>query len=946
MALDRGVSKGHSSAMSATDMAHGAASADWAGALARARKHAPFLADALDKLPDLAALLASGSLNAAMILAKQSGTDKPDAGVALRRERLALALVVGVADLAGALPLAGVVRALSAFADRALDTAIRDAVAQRTPDAAFEGFAAIALGKQGAEELNYSSDIDPILLYDPLTLPYRAREDAGEAAQRIARAVVQTLTERTAEGYVFRVDLRLRPASEVSPLALPFNGAVSHYESSALAWERAAYIRARASSGDVALGQAFLDTIRPFVWRRSLDFGAIAEIAALTARIRGHYAAGQSVGPGFDLKRGRGGIREVEFFAQVHQLIHGGRNPSLRLRGTRASLDALAAAGIIGADDALILGTSYDRLRTIEHRLQMVADQQTHALPADARALDNVARLDGHPGFENRFDGAALVAEVAAISDAVGARYDALLATVGPKGGVAAAAPAARPLTDELAALGFADTVALAARIEGWANGTRALRSLEARTAFEAIRPALLAALAKAPDPMRALLRWEQVLAQLPSAINVFRLLEARPALLATLVRVLSHAPALADELARRADLIDILIDRTAFDLPGSVAEIAEHLARGEAGDDYQRLLDRVRRRVGEMRFALGVQLVERACASTGATAGSDPLDVAAALSRVAEAAIVVLADAAAHEFETVHGRVPGSRMAILGLGRLGGGALTHASDLDLVFLFSGNFAAESDGRRPLGGTLYHNRLAQRVIAALSVPTAAGALYEVDVRLRPSGAQGPLSVSFDSFARYQRGADEFGAWTWEHMALMRARAVFGSDDDRAALANIIAAVVALPRDPGTLVADALKMRGDMAQHKPPRGALDVKLLRGGLVDLEFIVHVLQLRERTGLTPDLRAAIAALAAAGHVDPALGAAHDLLTRLLVTVRLMAPDGGYPPPASQPIVARLCGQEGWASLLAAVKAARTVVATQWAATFDEPIKMEDLA
>ena len=915
--------------MSSNETAKGAGQADWTGAIARARSHAPFLADALDKLPDLADLLAPGAIDAALAMARAAGDGEPDAGAALRRERLALALALGIGDLAGALPLSAVMNALSAFADRALDTAIRDAIARRTPDAEFRGFCAIALGKQGAEELNYSSDIDPILLYDPKTLPHHAREEAGEAAQRIARTVVQTLTARTELGYVFRVDLRLRPASEVSPLAIPLNGAISHYESSALAWERAAYIRARAAAGDVAMGQAFLDTIRPFVWRRSLDFGAIAEIAALTARIRVHYAAGQQVGPGFDLKRGRGGIREVEFFAQVHQLIHGGRDPSLRLRGTRPALDALAAAGIIAVEDAAVLGASYDRLRTIEHRLQMVGDQQTHALPANAAALDNVARLDG------LHDGAALVAEVAAISDAVGAHYDALLATVGPKAaGVRVAPPAGPRLREQLATLGFADTEALAARIEGWTSGsTRALRGPEARAAFDAVRPALLAALAEAPDPMRALLRWEQVLAQLPSAINVFRLLEARPALLAVMVKVLSHAPVLADELARRADLIDILIDRTAFDLPGSVADIAVGLARSEAGDDYQRLLDRVRLRVGELRFALGVQLIE---------GGHDPLDVAAALARVAEAAIMVLGEAATREFEKAHGRVPGSRMAILGLGRLGGGALTHASDLDLVFLFSGDFWAESVGRKPLGGTLYYNRLAQRVIAALSVPTAAGALYEIDVRLRPSGAQGPLAVSFDSFARYQREQ----AWTWEHMALMRARPVFGEPGDRAGLADIIAAVAAQPRDHATLCADAVKMRGDIAQHKPPRGPLDVKLLRGGLVDVEFIVHVLQLRERTALTPDLRTAIGGLAAAALVDPEFGAAHDLLTRLLVTVRLMAPDGGYPPPASQPIVARLCGQDDWKSLLGALKAARETVAAQWAATFGETIALEQPA
>lgn len=916
---------------------------DWTHALARVRAHAPFLARALDRRPDLAALLAAGEAQAALDLARAAGAGVADVGVALRRERLALSLVLAVGDLAGAFDLAMVTGELSALADRALDAAIAAAIRRRVPDAEWDGsgcgMAAIALGKHGAGELNYSSDIDPILLYDPARLPRRERDDPGEAADRVARAVVEILSRVTEEGHVFRVDLRLRPAAEISPLALSFDAAIGHYESSALPWERAAYIRARAAAGDVAAGAAFLDTIRPFVWRRSLDFGAIDEIGRLARRIRDHYAGGQAVGPGYDLKRGRGGIREVEFFAQTHQLIHGGRNPALRLRGTRAALDALARAGIIASDDAVVLGESYDRLRTLEHRLQMVADQQTHSLPTSAAALDTVAALDGLP------DGAALVAELAAISERVGTRFDSLIAAYEPLGTTArgSAAPALVPdqtpdqtiaepasLAHDLAALGFADAGTLATRIEAWDNGQfRALRSEAARAAFARCRPALLRALAAAPDPSRALLRWEGLLAGLPSAINVFRLLEARPALFGVVMRVLAHAPALADALARRADLLDTLIDHSAFDLPGSVEAIAALLGRCERGDDYQCLLDAVRRKVGELRFTLGVQLIEHR---------RDPLAVAAALSRVAEAAIGVLAHAATQEFAAVHGTVPGGQLIVLGLGRLGGGALTHASDLDLIYLFSGDHLAESDGARPLGGTLYFNRLAQRVSAALSAPTAAGALYEVDTRLRPSGTQGPLAVSLDSFARYQCE----GAWTWEHMALCRARPLHGLPGDRAALARIIDTALHIPRDPAVLRADVLKMRGDMARHKPPRGPLDVKLARGGLVDLEFLVHYLQLREGAGLDPDLGHAVSALIAAGLLPPGLHAAHDLLTRLLVVVRLVAPDGAFPPEASRGIVAQACGAADWADLLAAVAAARQAVAEAWHRTFAERLEI----
>jgi len=885
----------------------------------------------MDRLPDLLALLAAGEGEAALAYARVAGDGAPTIGSALRRERLALALALAVGDLAGAFPLARVMGELSSFADRAMDAAIADAIRRRVPGQVLgqmpenepAGFIALALGKHGAGELNYSSDIDPILLYDPITLPCRARDDPGEVAQKVARTLVETLSHIDGEGYVFRVDLRLRPASEVSPLAIPLDAALTHYESSALAWERAAFIRARACAGDVAAGEAFLAAIRPFIWRKSLDFGAIDEIGRLTAQIRSSSKSAWLVGPGFDLKKGRGGIREVEFYAQTHQLIHGGRNPSLRLRGTRASLDALAAAGIIPAADAQLLGESYDRLRTLEHRLQMVADQQTHQLPQEWAAIDALAQLDGAK------DSDRLLAEITTITQAVGERYDALIAANRPSG----AAPALRPadLPTDLAALGFVDPKAVAERITAWNSGKlRALRSDAARAAFEAIQPALLASFAAAPEPDRALLRWEQLLAGLPSAVNLFRLLEARPGLLELLARILSIAPTLADELARRADLLDPLIDASAFDLPGDVLALAADFATCEAGDDYQRVLDCVRRKVGELRFALGVQLIE---------AASDPLAIAAALCRIAEAAIQVLAEATIAEFEAKHGRVPGGELVILGLGRLGGGVLTHMSDLDLVYVFTGDHSAESEGPRPLGATLYFNRLCQRISAALSVPTAEGSLYEVDTRLRPSGTQGPLAASLSSFERYQREA----AWNWEHMALTRARPLFGSDAARAQLGAIIHTVLTAPRDSAKLREDVLEMRAEMARHKPAKGPLDAKLARGGLVDLEFLIHFLQLRGGQGLSPSLGEAITLLAKAGLLPASLISAYNGMTRLLVAARLLAPDAQIPPPAARAVLAKACGCSDWKGVLSNLTAARADVAAAWRDVFGEILEIE---
>ena len=891
----------------------------WMDALARARAHAPFLRHALDRQPQLEELLRSGDAAAALEWAQAAGSTIDDAAIALRRQRLALAATLAIGDLAGAFPLALVMQRLSAFADHALDRAISDAITRRVEDAEPVGMSGIALGKHGAGELNYSSDIDPILLYDPDTLPRRTRDEPGEAAQRYARDVVQMLSSVTADGYVFRVDLRLRPASEVSPLAISFGAALSHYESSALAWERAAYIRARAASGDCAAGQQFLAQITPFVWRRSLDFQAITEISRLTARIRQTYKGPLTPSPGFNVKQGRGGIREVEFFAQTHQLIHGGRDPSLRLRGTRAALDALAQAGIIQALDAQELGEAYDRLRVIEHRLQMVDDHQTHTLPS-GDALDNVALLGGYAGAE------ALLADLGTITALVADRFDRLIdAEPGPKGG----ALSVDALERDLGEMGFARPDMLAARVRGWSDGRyRALRSPAAIEAFDAILPALLEALATAPDPDRALIRWESVLGKLSSAINLFRLLEARPALLDRLVRILTLADPLAEDLARKPALLDILIDQSALDLPGPVTALEQAMTLDDP--DYEGQLDRIRIVTGEKRFALGVQLIE---------AVHDPLDIAAGLSRLAEASLAVAQRACEREYAHTHGRIAGSELVTIGLGRFGGGMLTHASDLDMIYLFSGSHDGESDGRRPLGATLYFNRLAQRVSGALSVPTAQGALYEVDTRLRPQGAQGPLAVSIEAFERYQR-AD---AWTWEHMALTRARVLTGSDQVRSTLDALIADVLAQPRDREMLRTDVLAMRADMAAHKAPKGPLDAKLLRGGLVDLEFLVHFLQLRERTGFDPDLGVALKHLAEAGLVPASLPDAYAMMARLLVAARLLAPELGPPPAAASDALARACGMGNLDALLRLFTEARTEVAAAWHAIFGLTLEID---
>jgi len=880
-------------------------------ALERASRHAPFLAGLIRRHGDLVdAFLAHGA--APLIAADKSEANATPGPVPvdlrLRRQRLALAVALG--DLAGELTLERVTAALSDFADAALDTALSWCSEKIAGSPSRDGFAVIALGKLGSRELNYSSDIDLILIYDPDRVPRRARDEPAQGAQRLARELVDVIGAQTEHGRVFRVDLRLRPTPDITPIALPVDAAISHYESQALAWERAAFIRARAAAGDARLGGDFLATIQPFIWRRALDFGQIRAIGDVSSRIRDHYASGQAFGPGYDLKRGRGGIREVEFLAQTHQLIHGGRQPALRQPATVPALDALAGAGIVSRDEADVLANGYRLLRTIEHRVQMIDDRQTHSLPHRAAALDRVARLHGIE------DGDGLIAALAEPVEAIGTIYDRLIEPDDYRR--LPAAPAT--LADHFDDAGFADIDKARRIVESWRSGRYpSLRSRAAQDALETMLDDIVGRLAEAPDPDAALLGLDAVLAKVPSSLNLFRLLDARPRVLEVLTDILSFAPALAHDLGKRSDLLDGLIDRHVAGDRLAPQELAARLAWAAGAPDYETVLDRVRAVVGEYRFATGTRLID----------GCDPIDAAHDYAAIAEQAVRLLADTAIAEHRRAHGLIADSELAILALGRFGGGALTHASDLDLIFLFTGTFSAQSDGPRPLGATRYYNRLAQRIIAALSVPTATGGLYDVDVRLRPSGEQGPLSVSVDSFLDYQSG----NAWTWEHMSLTRARTVYGSDAARDAIDSAIHAILSRPRDRATLIADAVKMRRDIAAAKPPRGPFDAKLVPGGLVDLEFAVHVTQLAERRGLDPDLQAAVQALAQAGLAPADMPRAHDFLTRLLVTLRLVAPGLIAPNAARRTLIARACRVDDWDTLVAQYRAARQLVADWWA-------------
>ena len=876
-------------------------------ALERANAHSPFLREAALARPDIADLFVERGSIAAVELATSSSGDQLEQR--LRRERHGLSLAVALGDIAGELSLEEVTRLLSDFADRAIDEVVAAAIRERVPEADPMGFAVIAMGKLGSFELNYSSDVDLLLVFDPETLPRRPRDDPGEAAVRLGRRLIEMLQKRTADGYVERVDLRLRPAPEVTPIVLPVNAAISHYESSALPWERAAFIRARAAAGDTKLGRRFLDAIHPFIWRRSLDFGVIEDVRQISARIRDHFAQNAHIGPGYDLKRGRGGIREVEFFVQIQQMIHGGRDVSVRPPATLDAIQALLSAGRLEKPIANTLGKAYRLLRTVEHRVQMIDDAQTHLLPQSEAALDNVAELHGLE------DGAALLDLLRPYTEDAGAIFDSLAPDQAEQ-----LSTDPDLLKDELATLGFGNTATAVRHVTDWRSGkARSVRSPPAQQAFEAMLPGLLSAIAAGADPNHALNRLGDIVERLSSGVNFFRLLEARPALARLFAMILAHAPTLADQLARRPELIEGLFDASCFEMPPPSDEFASVLADAMRGHPYDVALDRVRRLVNERRFALGVQLIDRR---------RDPLEVSRGYARVAEGAVVALGHAASVEFEKAHGVFPGGGLVILGLGRLGGCSLTHASDLDLIYLHGEEQGGMSSGAKPLGPNNYFNRLASRVTAALSVPTAAGRLYEIDTRLRPEGAKGMLVVSLEAFERYQRHE----AWTWEHMALCRARPVFGAPETKERAAAMIEGILRMPRDPAKVAGDAARMRAEMQRHKPPRSALDVKLGPGGLVDLEFAIHVLQLTKHVGLHPRLDIALEELAAQSLIAQDIIEAMRLLSRMLVMMRLVAPGDVKPTSETRQLMAEACGAANWNELLAEHDAARQRIGSLW--------------
>ena len=841
-----------------------------AGLIAGAAGSAPYLAGLIDREAEwlAPALHAEPEEALAALIAEAAGLSPAALDGGLRRLKRRAGLIVALADLGGVWDLATVTQAWSDFADACVAVALASHVAaqarrgripgQTEADALRDGagMVVLAMGKMGAGELNYSSDIDLICLFDETRFDGPAEEmEARAGFIRATRAMAASLNDMTQDGYVFRTDLRLRPDASVTPVCISMAAAERYYEAEGRTWERSAYIKARPAAGDLAAGARFLATLTPFVWRRHLDFAAVAETMDMRQRIREHKGLHGADLEGRNLKLGRGGIREIEFFAQTRQLVAGGRDASLRQRRTVRALAALARADWITPEVAAELAGHYSALREAEHRLQMIDDAQTHILPKAPEGFDRLARLSGQ-GDTTRYR-AELLARLEVVERITGDLY------------------APRTRGADLPALG-----PVAQDIVARWPGYPALRSERGQAIFRRLKPDLLARLARAPRPDEALSSFDGFLRGLPAGVQLFSLFEANPSLVDLICDICATAPGLARYLARNSGVLDAVLDGGFFAPWPGPGPLAEDLARRLAPLDYEAQLNAARRWHRDWHFRIGVHLLR-------GLVGAD--EAAAQYGDLATAVLSALWPAVCADIAHRHGPAPGRGGVVLAMGSLGAGEMTATSDLDLIVIFDAAGAEMSEGRRPLDPRGWFAKATKALITALSAPTGEGKLYDVDMRLRPSGGQGPVATALGAFARYQR--DE--AWTWEHMALTRARAVAGDAGLRADVEAVRAAVLAARAGDAEVLRDAADMRARLRKAGRAGGTWAVKDGAGGLQDMALLAQALAL---ISASPERRppGQIAAAVAAGHLAPADGAAlaeaYRLFSALLQGQRLL--------------------------------------------------------
>lgn len=819
--------------------------------------NSPFLTFAIERDPGFFRDLLEQGPDAVVerVMAELTGEDiraQDEAGLAraLRVAKRRVALAVAVADIGGLWSLEQVTGALSRLAEVALSRAsahLLKAFARRgvftlrhedDPERD-SGLIILGMGKLGARELNYSSDIDIIVLFDAERVRTSQPTTLQTQFVRLTRGLMRLMDERTADGYVFRTDLRLRPDPGSTPIAISVLAAEHYYESLGQNWERAAMIKVRPVAGDLEAGARFVDGLRPYVWRKNLDFAAIQDVHSIKRQINAHRGGEAIAVGGHNVKLGRGGIREIEFFAQTQQLIWGGKEPRLRTNGTVPALRALVEVERVTPEAMEELVAAYRFLRRLEHRLQMIDDKQTHVVPEDEEELRRVAVFMGHADRE------AFARDLLFHLRRVERHYAALFEdepdlSLGSVEGGNLVFTGGEPDPDTLRTLerlGFKSPQAVDGAVRGWHHGRyRATRSTRARELLTEMMPRLLQSLGATAAPDVAFARFDAFLERLPSGVQLFAMIHANPHLLELMAEIMGGAPRLADHLAHHPQVLESVLSGDFFEEPPAPEDLDLELDRLlTQARSFEEVLDITRRWAADRRFQVGVQCLQDHLATGRA---------GLALGNIADTALGRLLPRVEDEFATRHGRLPGMGMVIVAMGKLGGREMTPTSDLDLIFVYdTPDLGARSDGERPLPATQYFARFSQRMINAVTARTAEGGLYEVDMRLRPSGKAGPIASTLEAFTRYHHEQ----AWTWEHMALTRARVVAGPGELRRKVEAVIRDTLTRPRDSDRLLCDVASMRSRMEQEHGTDVIWEIKHLRGGLVDVEFIAQYLSLR---------------------------------------------------------------------------------------------------
>lgn len=747
----------------------------------------------------------------------------------LRIAKREASLLIALADISGLWPLEMVTAAMSDFAERSTQAAVNFLLLQAhnkkeiilpfpgMPERE-SGFFVLAMGKMGARELNYSSDIDLIVLFDKQKATEAGVENPQQYFPKLTRELSRILQERTGDGYVFRVDLRLRPDPASTPVALSTAGAITYYETVGQNWERAALIKARPVAGDAASAFQFLKQISPFIWRKHLDFAAIADIQSIKRQMDARGGNGIDIA-GHNIKVGLGGIREIEFFVQIHQLIWGGRKVELRLSGTCRALETLAECELITTELADKLKESYRLYRTVEHRLQMVEDQQTHTLPKEEALLLKLAQFSGFADYAT-FQ-AELLEKLKFVHNNFSTSFCGQGSLGNEDGTLSFTGVENNPETVEtIRKMGFKTPDTISEVIQSWHRGARrATRTKRARELITELTPALLKALAATTHPDQAFHNFDVFLSKLPAGIQIFSLFQANPHLLHHIAIIMGSAPAMAESLGKNVNLLDTILTADFFsEFPGKQELFTELSNMLLLTRDFEDEMDAVRRFKSEKQFQAGVQLLHHKVRAHEARHY---------LSDVAEVCIEAMMHRVEMDFINRNPELKAGELTIVVMGRLGARDLTFGSDIDMIFLFDDSQHEWS---------LEYNKLSKRFITSLTALTSQGRLYDADTRLRPSGKDGAIAVSAVAFDNYFTSS----AWTFEFMALTRARVLAGKESLQAQVRQIITTQLTRKRDKEKLVADILDLRTRVDKEFGTTNTWNLKYVRGGLMDIDFL----------------------------------------------------------------------------------------------------------